>query len=85
MTAPIILLAKNKNGYQNLLKIASQAYTVHSHKNALPFTTINDLTQWHDDMIMLTGGQNGALGVLIQNQKLDIAENLLKIFQYYQN
>ena len=66
---PVVLLAKNKNGYRNLLKIASRAYTVHSYNGGIEHSTLDDLCDFSDDIILATGGTDGILGALIQHNK----------------
>lgn len=75
--APVVLFAKNKNGYQNLMKIASRAYTVHSYNGGIEHSTIDDLCEYHQDLIILTGGTDGILGKLITTNKKDEASILL--------
>ena len=75
--APILLYAKNANGYQNLLKIASRSYTLHSLEEGVPFTMLEDLKTWNEDIICLTGGQNGVIGTLLTAQKFPEAEKLI--------
>ncbi|MCB0402273.1 MAG: DNA polymerase III subunit alpha [Flavobacteriales bacterium] len=50
----VVLLAKNKNGYQNLIKLASYAYTEGFYY--VPRIDRNLLLQFKDDLIALTGG-----------------------------
>lgn len=75
--APILLYAKNENGYRNLLKISSRAYTCHSYSSGVPYTLLADLLEYHDDLICLTGGYDGFLATLIKAGKNDDAENIL--------
>ncbi len=74
---PVVLLAKNKNGYQNLLKIASRAYTVHSYNGGIEHSTLDDICTFSDDIIVLTGGTEGILGRLIASNKKSEASVLL--------
>ncbi|MEM6603659.1 MAG: DNA polymerase III subunit alpha [Pseudomonadota bacterium] len=76
----VLLFAKSEAGYHNLLKIASRAYTVHSHNGGIPFTTIEDITTWQNDLILLSGGQKGTIGALLEKQKKADAEALIKTF-----
>lgn len=80
---PVVLLAKNKNGYQNLLKIASRAYTLHSYNGGVAYTTVDDLCEFHNDIILLTGGTEGILGRLIAYNKKDEVSVLLSRFHKF--
>ena len=75
--APILLYAKNEEGYRNLLKIASCAYTKHSYSSGVPYTLIEDIVEWNSNLICLTGGYDGLLSYLIKNNKYDEAKSLL--------
>lgn len=83
---PVVLLAKNKNGYQNLLKIASRAYTVHSYNGGIEHSTLDDICNFNDDIILLTGGTEGILGRLIaSNKKAEASVLLTRLHKAYQN
>jgi len=83
---PVILLVKNKNGYQNLLKIASNAYTIHSLKDGIEHTTLDDLCTFHEDLILLTGGTDGILGQLVQaNKQAEAAVLLTRLHKVYKD
>ncbi|MFT6072438.1 MAG: DNA polymerase-3 subunit alpha [Alphaproteobacteria bacterium] len=83
---PVVLLAKNKNGYQNLLKIASRAYTVHSYNGGIEHSTLDDLCDYNEDLILLTGGTDGILGRLIAvNKKTEAAVLLTRLHKIYGN
>ena len=60
-----VLLAKNKSGYHNLVKLSSIAYTEGFYY--VPRIDKNDLVQFKDDLIATTGGLWGEVPYLILN------------------
>ena len=74
--APIVLLAQNRAGYENLLKLNSVLYLTDTDK--LPEITLTDLQQHSDGLICLTGGSDGPIGQLIADNQIDKAELMLK-------
>lgn len=65
----IVLLAKNKNGYHNLAKMSSIAYT--SGFYYVPRIDKNVIKQYKDDIIVLSGNLYGE----IPNKVLNMGEN----------
>ncbi|MEZ4858424.1 MAG: DNA polymerase III subunit alpha [Flavobacteriaceae bacterium] len=65
----IVMLAKNKNGYHNLAKMASIAYTKGFYY--VPRIDKKIVTQYKDDIIVLTGGLYGE----VPSKVLNIGEN----------
>ena len=61
----VVLLAKNKAGYQNLIKLASLAYT--SGMYYVPRIDKEILLNFKTDLIVLSGGVNGEIPNLILN------------------
>lgn len=77
----ILLIAKNKIGYQNLLKIAS---SYHDNKSGESILTFGDLKKLGEGIIILTSGINGTLGRLLLGGKNDTAEKfLLELNSYF--
>ena len=60
-----VFLAKNKNGYQNLIKLASIAYTQGFYY--LPRIDRALVEKYHEDVIVLSGGHMGEISNLILN------------------
>jgi DNA polymerase-3 subunit alpha len=60
-----VLLAKNKNGYQNLVKLASHAFLEGYYY--VPRIDKNLLVQYKDDLIVTTGGLGGEVPSLLLN------------------
>jgi len=71
----VVLLAKNKTGYQNLIKLASYAYT--SGMYYVPRIDKEILLQYKSDLIVLSGGVYGEIPNLILNVGEPQAENSL--------
>ncbi len=62
---PTVFLAKNKNGYHNLAKLASKAYTEGFYY--VPRIDRELVAQYKEDLVVLTGGLFGEVPSLILN------------------
>jgi DNA polymerase-3 subunit alpha len=71
----MVLLAKNKQGYQNLIKLASYAYTEGFYY--LPRIDKELLQSYKSDIIVLSGGLDGEISSLILNAGEAKAEEAL--------
>ncbi|MEN9301782.1 MAG: hypothetical protein RL264_211 [Bacteroidota bacterium] len=71
----IVILAKNKNGYQNLIKLASMAYTEGMYY--VPRIDKNALEEYKSDLIVLSGNLNGEVPNLLLNVGETQAEEAL--------
>jgi len=60
----LVLLAKNFNGYKNLLKIISSSYD--NRFEQLPITSMEMLKDHSEDLIVMTSCLKGELGYLLQ-------------------
>jgi len=60
-TDPLILLAQNQKGYQNLLKIVSHTY-INGKGQDTPQIDFDTLKSWSEGLIALTGSFQGGLG-----------------------
>ena len=65
----IVLLAKNKNGYHNLCKLSSIAYTDGFYY--VPRIDRNLIKKYKDDLVVLSGSLNGE----VPNKILNLGEN----------
>lgn len=75
--APLLLFAKDEEGYANLLKLVSSLYSVGKDLENVS-VNLNDLNQFSKGLICLTGGHTGPIGKLIlKNKSLD-AKQLLQ-------
>src|SRR6056297_3141956 len=76
--APIVLLAQNETGYENLLKLNSCLYLDPSRQVA--HVTIEELERHSDGLICLSGGPDGPVGRLLQAGNRARAEALIQRF-----
>lgn len=72
----IVLLAKNKIGYLNLIQLVSNSYIL-SDEMGDNHISIEDLKSHSEGLIVLTAGFDGTLGRLIKENRLKDAENFL--------
>lgn len=72
----ITLIAKDIEGYKNLVALASLAYT-EDHFYYLPCVDLEDVIAYQKGIIVLSGCMSGAASELINKGKLDEAEQLL--------
>ena len=70
LSAPLVLLAMNKQGYINLTKLVSKAY-VEGQINGEPIVLFSWLEEFSDGIIALSGGVEGHIGnsILAGNTK----------------
>ncbi|SNS56370.1 DNA polymerase III subunit alpha [Jannaschia aquimarina] len=73
--APIVLLAQNEAGYENLMKLNSCLYLARPEME--PQVTFDELERHGDGLICLTGGPDGAVGRLVAQGQEDKAANVL--------
>ncbi|MBD3250988.1 DNA polymerase III subunit alpha, partial [Candidatus Uhrbacteria bacterium] len=78
-TYKLVLLAENNQGYQNLLKIVSQAFVEGFYYKAR--TDKEALTAMHDGVIALSGGLNGEVSKLVLSHDEDQAAQVVKRYQ----
>ena len=76
--APIVLLAQSEVGYENLMKLNSCLYV--DKGGALPQITFQQLTQYSEDVICLTGGALGPVGEILQRGDRAAAKAKLQQF-----
>ena len=62
--APVVLLAQNEVGYENLMKLSSCLYI--GKGGQLPQITLDEMARHAAGLICLTGGPEGPLGKLLQ-------------------
>ena len=73
--ASIIVLAKNKTGYQNLLKLNSYMYLDQS--KILPHVTFEELQEHQEGLICLTGGSDGPAGLFLNEGSYSDAKRIV--------
>ncbi len=74
--APVVVLAQNEAGYENLMKLNSCLYL--RADGELPHVTMAELTQHSEGVICLTGGPDGPVGRLLQGGQRPHAEALMQ-------
>jgi DNA polymerase-3 subunit alpha len=79
----IVLYAKDKQGYKNLLKLVSKSY-LDTHVGTKAHIKLKDLEQYNQGLIVLTGSTKGTLNNLILESSVEKAQSfasyLKKIF-----
>ena len=75
LPAPVVLLAQNERGYENLLMLNSHLYL--NSNGELPQVQISELLAHTEGVICLTGGSDGPLGRLLQAGQLAKAQSLV--------
>ena len=78
--AEILLIAKDKVGYQNLLKLMSLTFTTNNRK-ICNHITFGDLEQYSDGLIVLSAYTEGVIGKLLLENATDAATNSAKKLQ----
>ncbi|SLN48820.1 DNA polymerase III subunit alpha [Roseovarius litorisediminis] len=73
--APVVLLAQNERGYENLMKLNSCLYL--RGDGELPHVTADDLQRHAEGVICLSGGPDGPVGRLLQAGQRPAAEALM--------
>ncbi len=74
--APVVLLAQNEQGYENLMKLNSCLYL--DAQGQLPQVSMAELAAHHEGLICLTGGPDGPVGRLLRNGQGPKADALLR-------
>ena len=75
LSAPVVLLAQNREGYGNLLKLNSCIYLKRGEVSSL---TTDDLANHQSGLICLTGGSEGPIGKLSLDRRKGEAGVLLR-------
>ncbi|MHA6264857.1 DNA polymerase III subunit alpha [Arenibacterium sp. CAU 1754] len=73
--APLVLLAQNETGYENLMQLNSCLYI--GKGGQLPQVTLKELETHADGVICLSGGPDGPVGRLLQAGQRPAAEALV--------
>lgn len=81
----VLLYAQNKNGYQNLIQLISNAY-LHPSSDLYPEIPLNLFEKYSQDIILATGGAEGSLGAFILENNIDEAKEYLQYLnKYFEN
>ncbi|MEM8824563.1 MAG: DNA polymerase III subunit alpha, partial [Pseudomonadota bacterium] len=73
--APVVLLAQNEAGYENLMALNSCLYL--TRPEMVPQVTLDELAEHSEGLICLTGGPDGAVGRLVADGQEAKAEAVL--------
>ena len=79
----IVLLAKDEQGFKNLLKLVSKSFLVKydSHPSHIKF---EDLVNYNEGLIVLSGGHTGPIGqAILQSSKSIAKEHCLKLKEIF--
>ena len=80
LSAPLVLLAKNKQGYINLTKLVSRAY-VDGQINGSPVVLFSWLEEYSEGIIALSGGIEGHIGNSILAGNAGLTESRIDFFK----
>ncbi|MDA1323305.1 MAG: DNA polymerase III subunit alpha [Proteobacteria bacterium] len=73
----LVLLVRDRTGYQNLLKLASRSF-LETPSGERPHITFDDLEKYSEGLIALTSGPSGAVGALLAAGQHDAATEMLQ-------
>ena len=74
----LLFLAKNNNGHKNLMKVISKAHNNFTYQN--PIINFQDLQEFKNDVIAISGGKDSHLFELIKRKKNHEAEKRIDKF-----
>ena len=80
----IILLVQNEKGYQSLMHLFKRYYLDNTEKSDYPQLKIEDLREFNEGLICLTGGYEGPIGHLIcENRSADAEKKLVELHKIF--
>ncbi len=74
--APVVLLAQNETGYENLMRLNTCLYV--NRGGEVPHVTLEELQAHAEGLICLTGGPDGPVGRLLGNGQRAAGETLMR-------
>ncbi len=74
--APVVLLAQNEAGYENLMRLNTCLYV--SRGGDVPLVTLDELQANAEGLICLTGGPDGPVGRLLRTGQRAAGETLMR-------
>ena len=77
---PILLLAKNEQGYSNLVSLVSESFKKRRNNDDIPYIDFDELFNLSSGLIALTGGYDGILAQLLHKKDEEIINKLLSSF-----
>lgn len=83
-TDRLILLVKDEEGYQSIMKIFRNYYLDNMENSIYPQLTMQNLRDYGKGLICLTGGYEGPIGrLLLQNRRADAEKKLLELKEIF--
>ena len=80
LSAPLVLLVKNKTGYINLTKLVSKSY-IEGQRKGKPLIHLSWLEGKVEGIIALSGGQLGHVGQAILSSNQQLAESRVDAYR----
>jgi DNA polymerase-3 subunit alpha len=74
----LLCLAKNNNGHKNLMRAISKAHNNYSYQT--PILNFNDLEEFRNDVIVISGGKDSHIFELTKRKKFDEAASRIDKF-----
>ena len=74
----VLVLCKNKKGYENLSELISKAYLQNQYRDHAEIKKSWLLDEFNKDLIILSGATNGDIGQLVLQDKIEQAKDALK-------
>ncbi len=82
----IILLVMNATGYGNIMKLMKQFYLDNTARGWAPQLTFDNLKDYNEGLIALTGGTEGTIGrLLLENRKEDAKNTAIRLKEIFGN
>ncbi|MGB0960299.1 MAG: DNA polymerase III subunit alpha [Halocynthiibacter sp.] len=75
LPAPLVFLAQNETGYENLMKLSTALYV--TNQSGIPQITLDDIATLNEGLICLTGGPDGPVGRFLRSGQRAKAESLM--------
>ena len=80
----IILLVMNSVGYGNIMKLMKRFYLDNTQKGWAPQLTLDNLRDFNEGLIVLSGGVEGTIGrLLLENRKEDAKNYAIKLKEIF--
>lgn len=76
----ILLIAKNEQGYINLVTLVSESFKKRKSNSDVPYINFNELLSLSTGLISLTGGYNGILAQLLLRSDEEAIDRLISTF-----
>ncbi|WP_253300132.1 DNA polymerase III subunit alpha [Wolbachia endosymbiont of Chironomus riparius] len=78
---PILLIAKDQQGYMNLVSLVSESFKKRNSNSDIPYVNFDELLNLSIGLIALTGGHDGILAKLLLKKDEEIIRKLLLKFE----